>query len=78
MAHQMVEAIYEQGTLRLLDSLDMKDGQRVRVTIEPVESQEDPLELLRNIYAGLPEAEVDEIERIILDRSNWSRDKSLR
>jgi len=77
MANQIVEAVYEHGELRLLGPLDAEEGQRLRLTVEPLDSDQDSLELLRNIYAGLPEDEIGEIEKIIFDRSTWSRDKAL-
>lgn len=33
-----VDAIYENGVLRLLDRLDLPEHQQVRVTVEPVSS----------------------------------------
>lgn len=52
-------------------------GKLLRLAVEPVEGPPDSLELLRSIYAGLSEKEIDEIEKITLDRSNWSTNRSL-
>lgn len=78
ISSQTIEAIFENGVFRPLAPINdsINEGQHVHLTIAMLESQNDPLEMLRNIYAGLSEAEIDEIERIMLDRSNWSR-KSL-
>jgi predicted DNA-binding antitoxin AbrB/MazE fold protein len=43
-----VEAIYENGTLRLLSPLSLEEGQRVRVFVTPVFSQKaDPWERVK-------------------------------
>lgn len=43
-----VEAIYENGTLRLLSPLSLEEGQRVRVFVTPVFSQKaDPWEKVK-------------------------------
>jgi predicted DNA-binding antitoxin AbrB/MazE fold protein len=77
---QTIEAVYEHGVFRLInsDAVEIPEGQRVRLTVEPLtnESQQDSLELLLSVYAGLSEEEIDEIETIILDRGNWSRNSS--
>lgn len=39
----------------------------MRLTIETASS----LELAAQVYEGLSEEEINEIEKIILDRSNW-------
>jgi hypothetical protein len=45
----------------------LREGQLVRLTVETVSL----LEPLTNFYEGLSEEEIDEIEKIILDRSNF-------
>ncbi|HEX8227955.1 MAG TPA: antitoxin family protein [Chloroflexia bacterium] len=75
-AVHVVEAVYEAGVFRPLSPVtdSVTEGQHVRLTIlsvPEVEDSDDPLELLRNVYAGLSEEEIDEIEKIMLDRSNW-------
>jgi predicted DNA-binding antitoxin AbrB/MazE fold protein len=75
-----IDAVYEHGVFRVLDSAEVEipEGQRVRLTVQRLESenQQDSLELLRSVYAGLSEEEINEIEEIILDRGNWSRNRS--
>jgi len=69
MTSQTVEAIYEHGTLRLLGPVDADEGQRVRVSVEPInQEKENVLELMFHFYDGVPEEERREIEKIILDR----------
>jgi predicted DNA-binding antitoxin AbrB/MazE fold protein len=38
-----VDAVYENGQLKLKDALSLVEGTTVRVTITPVDSDEDPL-----------------------------------
>jgi predicted DNA-binding antitoxin AbrB/MazE fold protein len=66
---QTVYAIYEDGVFRLIEplSIALPEKQLVRVTIETASS----LDLMMNLYEGLPKEEVDEIEKIMLDRSNF-------
>jgi predicted DNA-binding antitoxin AbrB/MazE fold protein len=57
-----VEAIYEQGTLRLSEPIKLAEGSKVQVIIIPLESNEQPkrtLEILKKI-AELPlEGKID-------------------
>ena len=78
MVSQTIDAIYEHGVFRIIDTdrADMPEGQRVRLTVEPLEGSQDSLELLRSVYEGLSDEEIDQVEEIILDRGNWSRDRS--
>lgn len=75
-AVNVVDAVYEDGVFRPLSPVtdSVAEGQHVRLTISPVSEagdSDDPLELLRNIYAGVSEEEISEIEKVMLDRSNW-------
>jgi hypothetical protein len=47
----------------------LDEGQAVRLIVEAITPQEESLELLFHMYDGLSEEEIDEIEKIILDRS---------
>jgi predicted DNA-binding antitoxin AbrB/MazE fold protein len=67
---QTVDAVYEGGVLRPLSSLDLPKHQRVRVTLD-VAAHERPDEALRawlNVYDGLSEEDVTEVEAIATDR----------
>jgi predicted DNA-binding antitoxin AbrB/MazE fold protein len=71
-----VPAVYEQGVLKPLEPLALPEGQHVTVTIDepPVaESPEDALQAWQQVYAGLSDEEIAEIEAIALDRSNFMR-----
>jgi predicted DNA-binding antitoxin AbrB/MazE fold protein len=72
---RVVEAIYENGTLKLLETLDLPEHQRVRITVhEPiVESPDETLEAWHQVYEGCAEDEIAQIEAIVLDRSRFMR-----
>ena len=68
---QIIEAVYENGSLKLLGDLiePLAEGQRVRLIIEPgTEPSEDLLDLAVQVYEGLPNETVDDVEKIALDR----------
>lgn len=67
-----IDAIYEHGTFRPLrpESITVADGQRVRITIDD-QSEPEALQLAGHVYEGLSDEEIDEIERIALDRSDF-------
>lgn len=71
---EAIEAVYENGVFRPLSPVSdsVVEGQHVRLAIEAAEDPQDSLELLRSVYSGLANEEIDEIEKIMLDRSNWS------
>ena len=69
------EATYENGVLKPVGFLSLKEHQRVRLFIEeisPVKS--DILNLATKIYQGLSPEEIQEIEAIAFNRSNFSRE----
>lgn len=68
---QTVEAIYQNGTFRPIEpsEIPLQDGQSVRLTIESPDEARNILELAGNVYAGLSEEEVEEVESIALDRT---------
>ena len=72
---RVVDAIYENGMLKLLETLDLPEHQRVRITIhEPiVESLDEMLEAWHQVYEGCAEEEIAQIEAIAMDRSRFMR-----
>jgi predicted DNA-binding antitoxin AbrB/MazE fold protein len=71
---QTIDAVFENGSFRPLDnhSLPFLQGQRVKLIVEaPSEPQEDLVELATQVYEGLSDKEVDEIEQIALDRRDF-------
>ncbi len=71
---QTLDAIFKDGSFKPLEngSLPFSEGQRVKLTVEtPSETQDDLINLASQVYDGLTEEEVDEVERLALDRSNF-------
>ena len=70
---QTVEAVFENGVFRPLvaPAIGLSEGQCVRLVVEPVDTLGDALAPVTQVYDGLSEAEVDEIERIALDRRSF-------
>ena len=70
-----VDAVYENGAFRPTSDvgIDLADGTRIRLTVEPValHARENILDLAANVYAGLSEEDVADIERIALDRTTF-------
>ncbi len=64
-----VEAVFENGTFRPIDPIELSNGQHVKLVIEVAEN--DPLALVQEVYSGLSEEDIDEIEKVILDRGNF-------
>ncbi|MDX6444187.1 MAG: hypothetical protein QOH71_1261 [Blastocatellia bacterium] len=76
--NQIVEAVFEDGSFKPVQSgsLPFSEGQRVRLTVEvPTEKQVDLLGLAGKVYEGLSDKDIDEIERIALDRGNFFHDR---
>ena len=68
-----VEAIFEDGVFKPVERPEIPDGEHVQLTVEMTTrpDHEDPVELAMRVYKGLRPEEVDEIERIALDRSQF-------
>ena len=54
-----------------VSEITVTEGQIVKLIIEPLDSSEDILELASNIYKGLSEEQIHEIEHIILNRDSF-------
>ena len=71
---QAVEAVFENGSFIVVDSspLHLSEGQRVKLVVKDAPSPKgNPVDLLAGMYEGLSEKEIDEIEKIILDRRDF-------
>jgi predicted DNA-binding antitoxin AbrB/MazE fold protein len=73
MMEYILEAIYENGVFKPLESLELPEHQRVTITIQlpPVENPDEELESWHRVYSGLSDEEIHEIESIALDRSHF-------
>lgn len=70
-----VEAVYEGGVLTPLEPLGLPERQRVIITIQTpiLENADAVLRAWQEVYEGLPEQDIREIERIARDRGNFMR-----
>lgn len=70
---QNIEAVFEDGAFRPLhpENVIAHEGERVKLVIQS-EPLPKVLELVAHMYDGLSEEEIDEIEKVILDRRGRS------
>jgi predicted DNA-binding antitoxin AbrB/MazE fold protein len=75
MVSQTIKAIYENGVFRPLTEPDVpiEEGEQVSLTVESDLTPEEITRLAASVYEGLSSEEIDEIEKIALDRSFFSR-----
>ena len=70
-----IEAIYENGAFRPVSSegLDFREGDHVRLTVgcTGLRKTSDILDFAGQVYAGLSESDVTEIELIAMDRTSF-------
>ena len=73
---QTIEAIYQDGMFKPLNPISesISEGEKVKLVVE-IEEANPIMKLAENFYEGLSEEDVDEIERIALDRSNFFGDR---
>lgn len=66
---QVLDAIYEHGTFRLVApaGIQLAEGQPVRIIVE-ADVRQDILELAAQVYAGLSDEDIVDVERTALDR----------
>lgn len=75
---QILNAVFKDGSFKPVDngSLLFSEGQRVRLTVEvPLETQDDLIELAGQVLEGLADKDVDEVERIALDRGDFFHER---
>jgi predicted DNA-binding antitoxin AbrB/MazE fold protein len=71
---QTIDAVFDNGSFKPVDRLPLpfSQGQRVKLIVEtPSESQMDLIELAAQVYDGLSEEQIDEVEQIALDRKEF-------
>lgn len=70
-----VEAIFEKGVLRPITPLNIPEHKRLHLIIEDeAEEPADVLSLASAMYNGFSTADIEDVEKIALDRSRFSRD----
>jgi predicted DNA-binding antitoxin AbrB/MazE fold protein len=72
MSVQRYDAVFENGVFRPLTAppAELTEGQQVRLIVETARA-EDMLELAARVYQGLSDEQIDEVERIALDRRDF-------
>ncbi len=77
---QTIEAVYQNGMFKPLKPMseEIEEGETVEIIIKEKRlSPDEMLELAGKVYEGLSEEDINEIERIALDRSNFFGDRKL-
>ncbi len=77
---QTIEAIYQNGMFKPLNPIseEITEGKTVELTIKDKKlSPEEMLDLASRVYEGLSDEDINEIEKIALDRSNFFGDREL-
>lgn len=74
---QTLDAIYESGVFRPLERPQVSEGQRVRLIVEtpPDTDVDNMLRLAAEVYEGLSTEQIEEIEKIALDRSRFFEER---
>lgn len=69
MATQIYEAIFQNGAFRPVRPVSsIAEGQQVRLVVEV---EEDVLNLAADVYEGLSDDEINEVEKIALARRDF-------
>lgn len=74
---QILDAVFKDGSFKPVDkgSLSFAEGQRVKLTVEVTSEAEGNLvELAGQVYEGLSAEDIEEVERLALDRSKFFHD----
>lgn len=77
---QTIEAIYQNGIFKPLNPVsdEIEEGEMVEIIIKDRSfSPDEMLKLAGQIYKGLSDNDIEEIERIALDRSNLFGDRKI-
>ncbi len=76
---QILNAIYENGIFRPLKPLEIPEGQQVLLKVETLSEDfpDDLLELAVQVYKGLSEKQIDEIEQIAFNRRDFFTKRNL-
>lgn len=77
---QTIEAVYQNGIFKPVTPLEenFSEGETVELTVKNKKlSPDEMLKLASQVYEGLSEDEIEEIEKIALDRSNFFGDRKL-
>jgi predicted DNA-binding antitoxin AbrB/MazE fold protein len=74
---ELIEAVYEQGSFKPVEPVELPEGQRVTLSVEPRALTPDEaaaqLRAWHTVYEGLSEEDISEVEGMALDRSHFIR-----
>ena len=67
-----VDAIFQDGVFRPVEPPELPNGERVRLTVERVTqaTPDEILKLARQVYEGLSQKDIDDIEEMARHRSD--------
>lgn len=69
-----IDAIYENGVFKPVKALDISEHERVTLIIEEKHEEFfDILSLASKVYSGLSPRNIEDMEKLVTDRSNFSR-----
>jgi predicted DNA-binding antitoxin AbrB/MazE fold protein len=71
---QTIEAIYQNGMFKPLKPIseEIEEGEKVKLLVETGHEEVNPImKLAENFYEGLSDEDIEEIEKVTLDRSNF-------
>ena len=73
MTTETLDAVFQNGSFHLVNapSIPLREGQRVRLVIQPDESPDAILGLAADVYAGLSSEEIAEVEQIASERRDF-------
>lgn len=77
---QTIEAIYQNGMFKPIKPIseEFEEGAKVKLIVEAENKETNPImKIAENFYEGLSEEEVNEIEKIALDRSNFFGERKI-
>lgn len=70
-----VEAVYENGVFKPVVPIDMPEHKKLFLVIEEeTEVSAEILSLASNVYKGFSAKDIEDVEKVALDRSHFSRD----
>lgn len=78
MTTQTIEAVYEQGVFRLIQSpsVPFQEGQRVQIVVNTELTTHDVLALATSVFDGLSEQDIQDIDAIARQRDLFFGDRS--
>jgi len=73
MKTETIEAVYEHGGFRVIapTDLELAEGQKVRLVVEPIEDPDEVLALARRVYEGLSDEQIDALEQHMARREDF-------